>query len=67
MENHQLGTHNDKMCSKSSTENTPNTQNLFDPFAQIGQSFGIFLVNALITCPMSMFNMKVLAQLANAT
>ena len=67
MENHQLGTHNDKMRSKSSTGNTPNTHNLFGPFAQIRQLFGIFLVNANITCPLSMCNIKVLAQLANAT
>ena len=45
MENHGLGTHNDKICAKSSTENTSSIipHNLFGQSAQIAQSFGTFL------------------------
>ena len=31
MENHGLGTHNDKMCAEISTENTPNTTQFIRP------------------------------------
>ena len=31
MENHGLGTHNDKMCAESSTGNTPNTPQFIRP------------------------------------
>ena len=45
IESHELGTHNDKICSESSTGSstgsTPNVPHLFGPSAQICQLFGI--------------------------
>ena len=34
MENHGLGTHNDKICTEMSTGNTPNTPQLIRPIHQ---------------------------------
>ena len=34
MENHGLGTHNDKMCADSTTRNTPNTPQFIRPISQ---------------------------------
>jgi hypothetical protein len=53
MENH-LWKYDDKICTESSTENTPTIlHNLFGPSAQIGQLFGIFLRKVPITIPLS--------------
>ena len=47
LENHGLGTHNDKI--------TPNTPQFILPICQNRPIFGIFLKKILITCPLSMY------------
>ena len=54
MENHGLGTQNDKML-RFQLEIPQINNNLFGPFTPINLLFGICLKNVLITCPLSMF------------
>ena len=55
MENHGIGTHNDKNCVLIVQLEIPQIPyNLLGPPAQIGQLFGIFFKKALIRCPLSM-------------
>ena len=57
MENHGLGTHNDKIFDNMWFNRKYVSQippNFFGPSTQIGQLYGIFLKNALITYPLSM-------------
>ena len=59
MENHRVGTHNEEIVLIVQLEMPQIPHNLFGPFAQIGQLFGIFLKRAAITCPLSMLRDEV--------
>ena len=55
MENHGLGTHNDKLCADTVELEIPQIPyNLSGPSAQVAQWYGIIWKKALITCPLSM-------------
>ena len=62
MENHGIGTQNEKMCNFNwKYPHVPH--NLFCPSAQIGQLFVMFLWKILITCLLSLIVLKYLTNL----
>ena len=56
IENHGLGTHNDKIYAKSSTGNTTSTPQFIWPICMLPKSanFWVIFEKAVITCPLSM-------------
>ena len=58
MENHGLGTHNGKKCSESSSGNTPNTPQFIRAICPNCPIILYDFEKALITCPLSMCEVK---------